>query len=329
MEKKNVGRPVGFKLSKSSKKKISLGRKGTSHSKITKNKIASSVKRYHKSTKPKLVDIIGKIVEDRNYNLTKRIPYGDIRKIADIAGCTETQARRAADYYRERKRLYIQKDQSVIKCESNILLKSLRDTDQLRPAQLEGDCIETMKKQAMDMLPRGGECLVIGTPTSLCAVKHPSYSQMLIDDESSMVHILLPTCDHLTMVIGNGVNPLKAKHKADNWVRMYTMRKSKVFLDRVDSYSYTRWVSILADKHSILKVFLLTSGSWNGSKYSLNKYGLNVDFKSPSIYLTSVYSNLHILALKASGSHKFEVMYVHNGIEKTLSAKPAPRKAGH
>jgi hypothetical protein len=172
-------------------------------------------------------------------------------------------------------------------------------------------------------LPLGGSGLLIGTPTALCVHSHAKSKQLVTDNYVVAMVLKVTTLFRpLTIVIGNAVNPLKAQVKADHWKSCDMTSDSEIILDKVGRDAFSRHVSVFAEKNDIAKVILMTSGLWNCSPRNKKKYaeyGIEPNFKDPSEYLTSVYKNLHIIALTKEGSSfDFSVRYLHNGINKII-----------
>lgn len=167
------------------------------------------------------------------------------------------------------------------------------------------------------VLPRANNSLVIGTPTPACIMSNKSNAKTIIDDNKRVVIEVKESSDNIYMVIGNAVDAEKAKAKKFLWNNEQSTRNIPITLDRVDSESFHRYVAGLASKGGICRVILLTSGSWVGNTTTYNKYGMDLNFRSPSIHLTKLFPNLHIIAMtRAGGSFGFNIAYIEGGKEE-------------
>jgi len=264
---------------------------------------------------------IARIIDKKGYDLTKRLPYGFACKTAKDIGITSVKVRETVNAIRKSRHISVQQENTVKLNDSNGFNDVCRDNNLMRQGNKEGLACKSIRKFVMDNLPRGGHGLLFGTPIPLCVSDHPTFNKTLIDDELAIAHTMVDTCDGLTIVIGDAVKNAKAQFKVDTWKRLYTMHKANVVKEPVNRDSFTRWMTKLIEKHSICKVVLITSGSWTNSKSSWDKYRFDVNFEAPSKYLTSIYPNLHILALTMSHQYMFSVKYVSGGSETTIYGK--------
>jgi len=164
-------------------------------------------------------------------------------------------------------------------------------------------------------LPKGGAGMLIGTPTSFCISKNTKNKLLLTDNMEVATTMIHSTNVPTSIVVGNAINPTRAKVKATHWKSNNSTYKCSVLLDIVDQVSYTYYVTQLAETNPLAKVILMTSGLWGFCKESQEKYeGFNFDFKTPSEYLTSKYSNLHIVAMVGGApTESFKIHYLNNG----------------
>lgn len=169
-------------------------------------------------------------------------------------------------------------------------------------------------------LPSGGGGMIIGTPSVFSACSSDKYSLVSIDNMEVALALKWTTDITPTLVIGNAVEPAKAQVKANDWAMMNSTSKFNIILDKVYRDSFTRHISMFAEKNKIAKVVLMMSGAWACSIATKIKYGMDLNFKDPSEYLTNVFPNLHIIAMtrKARGFN-FEVRYVYRGKNELIS----------
>jgi len=271
-----------------------------------------------KDSMRELVAYVEEEVDKAGYDLTQLLPSKFITEVTSAKGVPRVKAREALATVRRRRRVSVQRKPKVKRSKHNAILEACKKSGFWRQANAEGPACETMEKFILNKLPKGGHGLIIGTALPFFASNHPKGKETIYDDEYAVSQILRMTCDSMTIVIGNGVSRKKAQKKADTLDRLYTMRKARIIVDAVNRDSYSRWITKLIEQYSICKVLLITSGSWEGSAYSYKKFGFDVNFQAPSKYLTSRYSNLHILALRMVGTYKFDVLYVHNGVERVI-----------
>jgi hypothetical protein len=118
------------------------------------------------------------------------------------------------------------------------------------------------------------------------------------------------------MRIGDAVNKEKAEEKARNWKDKEFMYGVDIRVGPVVKTTYKDEIEKLIPKYNLVKVILMTSGSWEGT-YSNRKYGLDLNFKDPSIELANKYSHLYILAM-ITQRYKMNVNYLHNKIIQTV-----------
>lgn len=170
------------------------------------------------------------------------------------------------------------------------------------------------------VLPRANHSLVIGTPTPACimkVLKNRKNSRIIIDDNKQVVVEVDRTSDNTYMVIGNAVDNGKAEAKKFLWNNDQSTKHIPITLDKVDSESFHRHVTGLASKSGICRVVLLTSGAWIGNTKTCKKYSMDLNFRSPSIHLTKLFPNLHIVAMaRAKRNFGFNIVYVQGGREE-------------
>jgi len=262
--------------------------------------------------------IVKQYLSSNNYDLTKRLPSGSIDEIVRSTGLTKSQVKNAIHIIKRKNGLRIIKTSSIKKSPTNNLVKLFKKFGIERQSPNQNRIAsDTILKHLMT-IPFGGIGLLIGTATPF-AVSNTSNNDLLLTDELDIAITLRTTC-HFTppvIVIGNLISPEKAKLKGEFWRNNNSTCNSKIIVGPVDRDYYTMHITRLVEKHSLVKVVLMTSGVWKFSKPSRKKYGHDFNFRSPSLALTKIYPNLHILALVMS-ANIFKVHHVNKGIETVL-----------
>jgi hypothetical protein len=159
-----------------------------------------------------------------------------------------------------------------------------------------------------NVLPIGGMSLYIGTPTPLCVAPKTHKSNQIICDNLLIADRLNRTSEKMIIEIGSAVNENKAFKKAELWERVQYLNDVVIKVGPVIGSTFRNEVERLAKRYKLVKVILMTSGSWTGTG---NKYNLDLNFKDPSIELCSQYPNLHIVAM-VTGYLTMKVLYIHN-----------------
>jgi hypothetical protein len=187
----------------------------------------------------------------------------------------------------------------------------------------------TIELALMDMLPRGGRALLIGTPTPFSACPINGKYELTCDDNLAVARMLRNTTEVPgIIVIGNGIDKEKALLKAQEFKSLGSTYNFEIILDVVDSDTFRYYVEFLARtqeaENKPAKVVLLNSGVFKNSDSTYRRYqekfpglNLNLDFETPSIVLTKQYKNLHILAMARgieSNPNIFSLLYIHHGI---------------
>ena len=262
--------------------------------------------------KKSLKDFVEEFIDEAGCDLKKRLPHGFVPKIARYSGESVYQIRKVIDSIKEDRGLIIKPFKNTIihdDCRTRGLMRKC-------PHKEQSMCEKIVR--FLLNLPYGGDGMLTGTPTAMCVSDHTKY-QLLSIDNLDVATILRYTTDRLNIIVGNGFNEEKAIYKARWWKTYSTTNKADIKVEKVDRESFARRVEKMAKKCSLCKVVLLTSGAWNGTNKTKAKYsGLDVNFRSPSEQLTRKYPGLHILAMTVKGLFKYEVRYLHNGINKTI-----------
>jgi len=262
--------------------------------------------------------MVAKVIKTNNYDLTKRLPIGVLDHIVIKTGLQKNRVKTAILSIKRKNGIRIQKRKNIEKPQTNILVKKFQkfNVERLLPNQNKVSSEKILR--TLIKLPLGGAGMIIGTSTPF-AVSPNCKNNLLLTDELDIAIGLKMTCAHLPrIVVGNLISPEKAKIKGMFWKSINSTCNCDVIVDRVDRDSYTHHVTKLSENHSIAKVVLITSGVWSCCAPIKKKYGHDFNFQSPSLYLSSIYDNLHILAMVMYGQGCFKVHYVHRGNETVI-----------
>ena len=172
----------------------------------------------------------------------------------------------------------------------------------------------------MNTLPKGGAGMIIGTPTPFCASVHDQHNLLLTDNFEVALALKFTTNEIPTIVVGDAINPERAQLKVEHWRSNNSTGNFNIIQDCVDGSSFTYYVTRLAEHNNLSKVVLMSSGVWSCVASTRNKYnGLNFNFKDPSMFLTSKYKNLHIVAMVNAGPRNgFDIHYLNNGDQRIV-----------
>jgi hypothetical protein len=186
-------------------------------------------------------------------------------------------------------------------CKSNGLIRKSAPKEQEACDKII-DCID-------NTLPRGGNSIYLGTPTAV-AISECSRFKKIILDNYLVADRLKRTSDKLEILIGNIVNRQKALAKVRDFKSLQYMGSMRIEACAIDGPAFYRIVNREAKRNSILKVVLMTSGSWDGkdSRYNFSKYANR---------LIAMYPHIHIIAMRYTYM-KMHVLHLHNGKTEEL-----------
>ena len=256
--------------------------------------------------------------KSEEYDLTKGLPYGAVIKISKELNLPKKEVTNTILSIRRGLSVNInRKSESISKPTTNRLVKIFEKFGVERQAPNQNRSSSNKIIHALEhLIPAGGAGLLIGTPTPF-ATSPRANNNLLLTDEFEIAIALKMKCQYLpTIVVGNLISPEKATIKGEFWKSNNSTCNCDVIVDLVNRDSYTRYVTQVAEKHPLSKVVLVTSGVWKCCHRIHKKYGFNFDFQAPSKYLTSIYPNLHILAMVMGDRRRpfqFDVHYLHNG----------------
>jgi len=180
-------------------------------------------------------------------------------------------------------------------------------------------------RRKLHQMPPGGHGIYTGTPTAMCvAPDNSTLNNKIVMDNLGVGFALCDTTNSLDIVIGDAVDPHKAQSKINDWASIAEFANASIWRQPISGPTFYDLINRSCNSRPgvTCKVVLLTSGTWESSWKSVNKYGFDVDFRTPSRRLTKTYPLLHILAM-AQGDpslpHGFVLKYLHNGQEETFS----------
>lgn len=275
---------------------------------------------------------IEKHIDDNKIDLKLEFPWGSRKELITLYDFSEQEVKHALSVIRGERGSRTRSSKNASK---NVIDKTVISDLQTyclsnglyRSSNSETAACKKIIAAMKSLVPRGGKGMLIGTPTAFCASQSMN-NNLFITDNFEVATILKFTTDvPITIVIGNAINADKATLKAQHWRSNSTTKDSIIHIDRIDRFSYYRYVSNFASGGDKCKVILLTSGIWKDSYVSKRKREkkgmpyLNLDYETPSNKLTNEYPNLHILAMTKELVHGFSIRYLNNGKHDLLQWK--------
>lgn len=167
-------------------------------------------------------------------------------------------------------------------------------------------------KHIDNVLPQGGNSLYIGTATPFCITngyKLIWYDNLLVADR------LRRTSDKLFIRLGDAINRDKAIAKGNIWQSLQYMNKADIKIGPVTGTTYAEEIERIAKRCELLKVILMTSGSWEGTA---QYHKIDQNFKDPSIELTNKYKHIHIVSM-VTFRYNMKVLYLNNGKQEEIT----------
>jgi len=277
---------------------------------------------------------VHKFIIDNGIDISKRLPKGSIQSIANKLKIPKDHVKNAISIFRNNKKVLAtsrrikteeKETNYAVNKVGRLMVKLCGDLNLVRdnPNSERSACDRIIT--CLKTIPAGGAGMIIGTPTAFCASNHLKNNMLLTDNLKVAIALELTTDTPPCLVIGTGVDPLKAALKQYHWNNNNATSSYKTVLDIVDRDSFTHYVSLFANKYSFVKVILMTSGSWVGSPQTNQKWGLDLNFKAPSEYLIKKYHNLHVIAMTTtdieggvSGHYQYKIHYLHRGETKII-----------
>lgn len=174
-------------------------------------------------------------------------------------------------------------------------------------------------------MPHGGAALLFGTQGPIMAPTPKSrqnYNYLCLCNLKVGEALFNTTDIPLTNVVGNAVDPIKSERKFTLFESIDMCKDWHNVLDRVDENSLYYHVRHLAEKHDLVKVVIMNSGSITGA--SMRSKGLKADFETMSKRLAREYPHLYIMAMQmtvAGDSGKFgrfAIRYFHQDIDELI-----------
>lgn len=172
-------------------------------------------------------------------------------------------------------------------------------------------CIKMGKLLSLGDVPTGGSALLMGTPTGICAAPD-SVSRLLFIDNTGVASALLFTTDYMRIVIGNLMDPEKAKVKVAQWKNFDLFHHVPIEEYPLDAQGfYDKVTEMINAGNKFLKVVFLSSGVWHGKQ----EKKFNFNFHDAAEQLSNENSRLHLLAMVRSHP-SFDIHYLHMGKTK-------------
>lgn len=265
------------------------------------------------------------LLNKKKYDFNCYLPYGIVPEIIKDTGESIQNIRYALKLIKKERGIILTRKKELV---SGEVVKAIKtplydyciENKLIRSSPTETSACNTIIHALQNIVPKGGSALLIGTPTPFCASDNCKNNMMIIDNLEVAIELINTTSVPPTIVVGNAINPVKAQLKGDHWKSNTSTNICDIRVDRVDRNTFTRYVTLHVEKSPLCKVVLLTSGVWNCSPGTKRKHnGLDMNYKEPSEYLTSVYPNLHILAMvRQSRRFDLDVRYLHNGSNEIL-----------
>ena len=292
---------------------------------IEKQIVHGAIASLKRESKPKAylgvhIDAIQKYLKDNNLDLHKRMPSGSSTELAKILKVTPKSVYNMIG--KLRKRDTAKEALKIIEDEQGAPEPTLEDFKELclkndfirKAPDKEATACDIICDFLHTRMTRGGAGMIIGTPTAFAASKNQQYKMVASDNLEVAISLKWTTDIIPTVVIGNSVNPEKAKLKALHWSQLSSTSKFNILLDKVDRDSYTHHVTRFAEANSFAKVIMMMSGVWECAESTRKKYGMELNFKDPSVYLSTIYPDLHILAMTRNiKKFGFSIQHVHRG----------------
>jgi len=277
--------------------------------------LITAKKRKNIKKKKSVSSSIVKLLEAKGLVLTDRISTAIINEIATEINRRPTTVRNAI--YTARKKISFTRipNEKLKRETKNDLVSMVRTLNIIRKMPNQNRASSTKIINALHYkLPLGGAALLTGTPTPVAVSDNPKNNCLLTDELEIAASLNVTTDPDIKpeIIIGDLVSPDKSHMKGQLWLRNNTTNSWPISVGPVDRNSLTRHIVRLAEKHSLLKVVLVTSGVWDCCSSTQKKYGHDFNFRSPCEYLVSVYPNLHILTMKLVNGHQFQVLYLNN-----------------
>jgi len=273
---------------------------------------------------------IVKWVAENNINLNKRLIPGTIPQLQTILNAEKIPVKRALTQVRNIMDLHVNKPKIVFKTRRAVYSGHQEiciNNNLLRASNKETPACDLIIAAIRELLPWYGKALLIGTPTPFCASKSVQNNLFILDNLYVAAALQFTTRQEIEIVIGNSVDPVKAKLKAQDWRSNTITKGADITCMPLDKYSYHKYVNNFAKNNNPAIVVLLTSGAWVNSKatmYRNSKKGIfiNQDFKTPSELLVKKYpKNLHILALTNNDGMNFQVRWLRDNKNTLLRWK--------
>lgn len=273
------------------------------------------------STETKEVQrIINKFIKEKKTDLTKMVYRGTVTEWSEKTGFTPSQIYHALSNIRSQTGQLTKSENGLREVtlpyrDPGIMEVLINNHHGRGSPRHEKIACDILCYALLNILPKGGIALIIGTPTPISIAK--AYYNMFCIDNYEVAIIVKHTTEYDTeLIIGDTVNRAKALFKVQFWKALNSTNNFRVYMGKVDKHTYKKHIERLTVLYPLVKVILMTSGVWKGCKPTTYKYNLDCNFEEPSIELTSKYKGLHILAMtrgENKNMYNFPIRYLHDG----------------
>jgi hypothetical protein len=165
-------------------------------------------------------------------------------------------------------------------------------------------------------LPRGGAGLLIGTQGPIMAPAKElrnKYNYLCCCNIGVGLLLDKTTKIKLTNVVGDAVDADKSDRKFILWQTIDISKNWNNIKEKVDERAVWKHASFLAERHDLVKVVIMNSGSLNG--YTMKKHNLVANFEKVAKKLVKRYPHLHLIAMQMLHGKRFGMRYFHRDID--------------
>lgn len=206
-----------------------------------------------------------------------------------------------------------------IKLETNPINDFLLKNNLMRSSpHYEQRSCNTMCIALQNILPVGGDGVLIGTPVPICAPNPKMFwGSGMCADNLAVAIMLQYTCERTKIIIGDSVDNDKAIFKARFW-NSFNIINSTIIKTAVNKNSYKSIIEKLCLRRELVKVVFMASGVW---KDTAPIPGIDRNFAEATSELVSKFNGLHVLAMihDADVGYGFRVKYFNKNRSELLS----------
>lgn len=165
-------------------------------------------------------------------------------------------------------------------------------------------------------LPQGGAAILIGTQGAIMAPSkklREQYNHLCCCNLVVGGTLAASSSVPLTNVVGDAVDPDKSDRKFILWQTIDISKNWNNIQEKVDEEAVMRHVSFLAERHNLVKVVIMNSGSIKG--YTMVEKGLTANFERAARKLVKRYPHVHIIAMQMLDGRRFGFRYFHQNTD--------------